>query len=247
MTLRLCALVAATLLLVCDASAQTTKMNIPGCGPEQGEIYKAGVALREDANKAAKTLLSALHKEDSAIVSAQAKLGCLTSTPDPSCSGLAASRAALREAISEANKFSVAIGTATMAYRTQQPFVTATGETCLRCKSPGDFACEKPGVVPGHTPASLPSHSHLAGRWVDLHGNVIHVSQSGNSINCIQGNPAVVSTGTVNGRNVTIRVVQAQRGSAPLGTTYNGTVVVEPNGNASAINWAGAGTWRLSP
>lgn len=136
--------------------AQAAKMNIPGCGPAEGEIFAAELKAREDALAAARETRQALRAELAELTDKYHKADC-----KPGMAGLCAELKADRddvEAMIQANNAFVAdLFDAVDAYRRQQPFVTPMGQACLRCKSPGDFACENPGLAAGFTPPKMPT------------------------------------------------------------------------------------------
>ena len=138
------------------AMAQATKMNIPGCGPAQGEIYAAELKAREDALAAARETRQALRTELAELTAAYNGASCAPGMPGL-CAELSADRADVSAAIQANNAFVADLFEAVDSYRRQQPFVTPMGQACLRCKSPGDFACENPGTAAGFAPPPMPT------------------------------------------------------------------------------------------
>lgn len=174
-----------------STNAQLNKMNVPGCGPAQEAIYKEQLALRQDAHQSAEAVTKSLRAQLASLTATYAKLGCSTS-PSDFCATLGPLIAATRAAASDSAKSSNALGNATYKYRVQQPFVTPTGAACLRCKSPGDFNCPKPGTTPGFPPQELPkSLCHdAAGTWSHNSENVgsstWHLSNSGGRLSAVE-------------------------------------------------------------
>lgn len=180
--------VPALMILGGSSFAQTTKMNLPGCGPDQEVIYKEGLAIRQNVLEAAKAADDALRAELRTLTNSYARLRCAgTSGDGGTCAALKSSIAATRGTIAENSSFTSALAAAAYAYRIQQPFVTPSGEACLRCKSPGDFSCIEPGLAPGFQPPGMPKaspHDHnnpLLGDW-HCPGRLFTFTQEGNEI-----------------------------------------------------------------